>query len=794
MDIIGDSLVGLLAEISFTIDAIIFPMISGMYALFFEFAQAEFLNSSIISDITGSIFAIVGIIALFMITYTLLLNVINPDSKNKAGGFEIFKRIIIAFVAILVLPFVFDVLYGIQGAVLGQNVIGNLILGEEVQTEEFHQALEDSGITVNEYAGREFSLTVYNSFLRPKDYVNPEMVVADSEAAWICEVFDLNSGTGLILNAVTAATGFIVSGPLGLVILPTFIQGACSLLSETTEFTWSDANAMVIATGDYNLLRPFLENYTAGEMDYMMFISFIAGAFVLYMLALFTFDMAVRAIKLSLIQMIAPLPIFMSILPQNKDMLSNYIKKTLAIYFEIFIRVATMAIAVFIIDKIPSIISTFGSLSFIANIILIFAVLYFVKEMPKFIEELTGIKSGNMNLGLKGLSDRFTPGSKIGSIAKGGLIAGAKNWNTKEGNWWDKTKSAVAGGTSAGARTAKKNWSAKSFGDLKKGRLSAMSDAYAAKASRANKKARYLSKYGENKNAFQRGTLGRFEDAMYDFNNAIGRDVSYESLEKEQEFLKNSQAFIKGYEDKVDSAVARGTFSANENIFEEATGVKNVSLSGMKLHFSNLKEEKWETKLAAVREESGDPTLNEIQLKDASGTMQTIKSAEELAQFKAVYEDQIGHYERTLKKFIKTQYAEKDGYDRIVASLEGMDYATFLTLSDNEKIKMREQLKDKGAIRILEEGKQNLVDLESYTKENSAAYKNAREKIENLVSSGQSNMGEKEIVPIGEVAGPNSTLYDNIDQVKIGFESLTNSNMAELARKKREVESRKKEE
>lgn len=66
-------------------------------------------------------------------------------------------------------------------------------------------------------------------------------------------------------------------------------------------------------------------------MTYNVFISTVAGVFLLYVLLNFCFDMAVRVVKLMFFQIIAPIPVICRVIPGGKlkDVFSDWMKKLL---------------------------------------------------------------------------------------------------------------------------------------------------------------------------------------------------------------------------------------------------------------------------------------------------------------------------------------------------------------------------------------------------------------------------------------------------------------------------------
>ena len=136
---------------------------------------------------------------------------------------------------------------------------------------------------------------------------------------------------------------------------------------------------------------------------YMMGISTIAGGFLLYVLISMSLDVGIRAIKLGIIQMFAPIPISGYIV--SKDKLSKFFKLAMNVYLDLFIRLIVIYFIVFFVNNIivsmtsPPVIAGFQTTSaenMYLKVIIIIALFMFAKSAPKFITDVLGINSEGM--------------------------------------------------------------------------------------------------------------------------------------------------------------------------------------------------------------------------------------------------------------------------------------------------------------------------------------------------------------------------------------------------------------
>lgn len=177
----------------------------------------------------------------------------------------------------------------------------------------------------------------------------------------------------------------------------------------------------VLDGASINLLSPYA---TDSGFNYLPFISFIVGVIVCYYFLVFAIELGIRMVKLLVLQILAPIPIIMSIDPTQKDKLKKFGKLYSGIYLSVFIRIFTVYLAFAAISLIGNILGniseTSSGTSWLVHILLIIAIFKATKELPKLIEDALGMKLG--------LGDA---GKGFGAILKGtvagtaGLVGGA---------------------------------------------------------------------------------------------------------------------------------------------------------------------------------------------------------------------------------------------------------------------------------------------------------------------------------------------------------------------------------
>lgn len=186
----------------------------------------------------------------------------------------------------------------------------------------------------------------------------------------------------------------------------------------------------VLDGASINLLSPYA---TDSGFNYLPFISFIVGVLVCYYFLVFAIELGIRMVKLLVLQILAPIPIIMSIDPTQNDKLKKFGKLYSGIYLSVFIRIFTVYLAFAAISLIGNILGniseTSSGTSWLVHILLIIAIFKATKELPKLIEDALGMKLGLGDAGkgfgavLKG-TVAGTAGLVGGAIA-GGITGGA---------------------------------------------------------------------------------------------------------------------------------------------------------------------------------------------------------------------------------------------------------------------------------------------------------------------------------------------------------------------------------
>lgn len=452
-----------------TLDTLIYGLISSAFKVFMAIASARLLSSDAYYAIANKVYLIIGVLMLFVLSYSMLKAIVNPDEGKKSFGPGLIKRIVIAVVGLAIAPALFNLMYQVQGLVLEHNVLGRLFFRSDNTAEVSPGTIDVGGQQVtlddvnpddyiNVVGGSVTATTIWQAFFYPAEdsgktsddivgNLGDYYLTTGTYYGIACAI-----GTGLGLGYVFGPVGW-AAGLLGTAVAAftcgDAVENIATGISTNEEITLSQAYVSTAQGDPFGVYTVFINNYVEdGEISYLYGISTIAGAFALYAFVSFSIDMGVRAAKLAYFQIIAPVPLIMQVLPgKGESTFKNYWHDVLHTFLEVFIRIAVVYIVVYIICHLQDLFSSVDALwgnqelstpeVMLAMAFLIIGLIIFCKEAPKFLGKTLGIEGGNLHLGIgKKLADggAYTAASAVGA----GVTAGVNNMTNK----WKQMKDA----------------------------------------------------------------------------------------------------------------------------------------------------------------------------------------------------------------------------------------------------------------------------------------------------------------------------------------------------------------
>lgn len=519
---------------------------------------------------------------LFVLAYSILMSIINPDNMNKSenGTGKIVKNIVISLVFLALTPAVFNILYRVQDVTLRTGVIGKLILGDtndsasqsqdfgsvEFQDEEGNVTSQSVGSysaefddSVYKYGGRTFAYEMFYAFFQPAAGVNPEDIKAENAANYVPGL--LVGGTSAVC-ALGVGLAFVpgVNVTIGAGLLATCVAGVAGagwnlkeLIFNSQTITLAEARNMALSDGNFGVFAAFTENVKNGEINYSALISTIAGLIALYVLFSFCIDLGLRAAKLAYFQMIAPIPILFKIVPKGGKVFDTWVKKVTSTFFEVFVRIFIIYFVIYLICKLPDLAGDFwgnsltgdvpdGAIALLARAFILLGLIVFAKQAPKLIGEMFGINGGSIKLGIREkLAD--------GGVMRGGAALGAgvqtaiRNFNNQKG--FRRFTSALGGfgGGAVGGFVGSKD--AKNFTAMRKAKDDAVRKAEAKRDARVEKR-NYLNSMTDedgNQMGYWQSRATNFADNVKSWAGVgptTGEYTMYDNIQKREKEIKSA--------------------------------------------------------------------------------------------------------------------------------------------------------------------------------------------------------------------------------------------------------------
>ena len=361
---IGQAILGALRTFLMSLNSTVYGLIATLYELFIKIATWDILeNSDIVEGIAQRVGLILALFMVFKLSFSLIQALINPDDNAMKGTTRLITRVIVVLVLFATVNIIFDEAKELQRIVITEdNVIYKIILGQNSTNQE--QDLANFG---NNLATDTF-FAFYTDELYPR---------LDSEAMSENIIGQCNSAE------------------------------ECYDVIKTENYqdlTFAKASDMVNATVDDEFIIEF-DGWTA----------LAVGIFMLYIMISYCLSVGIRTVQLAFLQIIAPLPILSYLSPKDETAFNKWVKMCITTYVDVFLRLAIIFFAVFLIQNISEVIDETG---FGMKIVLILSVLMFAKQAPKLLGELFPKSLGSIGFGLG-------VGAKLKEMVGAGFVAGA---------------------------------------------------------------------------------------------------------------------------------------------------------------------------------------------------------------------------------------------------------------------------------------------------------------------------------------------------------------------------------
>lgn len=403
----------------FWLDSIIYKFIPTVYNLLVNIAETSIFSEDVFISFSDRIYTLLGVFMLFKVSFSILTYIVDPDAftdKNKGFG-KMISNIIITLILLILTPYIFSEAMELQGIILKDNLIGKLFSTNGVNT----TVVADPGNTM---AYETFKAFYYFDVDRYKFNFYEE-----GDPGY----------TSQCVKAVASNINFdCVKSIEGI------DDDSLERLKKNLTYSHHTSSINVYMNLDIAIMRDSNDDYV---MTYTTIFSTLTGVVMILLLIVFCFDIAVRSVKLGFLRMLAPVPIISRIDPKKgKEVFDKWVKTCMSTYFDLFIRLLAIYFAIFVITQIIDLRfvdavtgQEMGEVNPFVKVFIILGALLFAKQLPKLIEDLTGMKmDGKFTLNpLKKMSEVPIAG-KAANLAIGGIdskihgngfMAGVKrNW------------------------------------------------------------------------------------------------------------------------------------------------------------------------------------------------------------------------------------------------------------------------------------------------------------------------------------------------------------------------------
>lgn len=371
-----------------SLDTVIYFLLDIVFKIFFNIVETDFITgSNLINGLYTRLQFLVGVFLVFKLSFSLISGLVDPDkiTDKKNGIGNVIIRIVVSLTMFtLIIPMsgipeeatidnsynkaikekgiLFGTLSDVQNRIINGNVIGRLVLGVSDDSE--------TNKKVGEIAS-DIVITILNGF------VQPNVIYKDGVAYYACDQD---------AKVEKDADGYYVN-------IDKFKDNDLEDIAMYNNGDGGYSKILSMANNECN-------NGDYYEFSYLLIFSSVCGVLFLIIVAGFCIDIAIRLIKLVILQFIAPIPIISYIDPKTSSSFDTWVKTLVSVYLDLFLRLALIYFVVFICQFIGDGSLRFGNgsnffLDAITVAVIFIGLFYFAKEAPKFIKSLLGVKDSD---------------------------------------------------------------------------------------------------------------------------------------------------------------------------------------------------------------------------------------------------------------------------------------------------------------------------------------------------------------------------------------------------------------
>ena len=442
------------------IDGWIYTACAWLYDLIMDIASARVFSNETIQDVSMRVYQLLGLVMLFRLIFAFLTYVINPEDmtdKNK-GYTKIIKKIFTSLALVIITPWLFTQSRNLQIYIINDHLIEYFIFG----TSGSSQARP----------GHDLMFTVTRVFYAP-------YACADSTCSQ--SMSEEKSSDCISVTWSNNLPSFEFENGKYKLVVSNDNSGKCAYGTNTEAYAdnfYHLTHPSADGRYDFSRLKDIAKEHDSSKFKMNIQFPFIGstlvGVFIGYVLIIMCMDIALRSVKLSFYEMIAPVPILSNLgFKDGKDsMLSKWFHEVLKTYADLFTRVAGLQIAIFAVEQI-----THGENRGFADgnngfvtLFLVIGALMFAKKLPDILKGMGINFEGGDGFSLKKRLSNPVTSTALGAAS--GVVGGyasnfAANWNN--GHKISAAFRALGGATTGAVRGAKAGFKDKDGFGIAKG-------------------------------------------------------------------------------------------------------------------------------------------------------------------------------------------------------------------------------------------------------------------------------------------------------------------------------------
>lgn len=365
----------------------IYGLIIFCFNIFEDFGKVRlFAESDTISQIYTRIGLILGLFMVFRLTFAGIQYLIDPDkmTDSKVGIGNIIKKVLIVVVLLGSTRSLFNFAYDFQDKLIDSDIVDKLIFGpSNAEKEKNH--------------GTDLAWYTFSQFYT----INTNVDNTDQNRT-ICEkMLDNENQQGVIVKE------FYESHKLD-------NAKYCLNLESKGEYEQKDFDN---------------ENVKLNIINFNGFICILVGIVLLWTIITYTIQVGIRVFQLAYLELVAPIPIMMYLMPNGDEQLKKWGQQCLTTFLDFFIRIAIMDFIILVSNSLVEltegnyILSNFENRSSLGDgyitVTLIIALFMFAKRVPNLLKEIFPSMGGaaSLSFGIK------SPKQAIGDIPYVGGMA-----------------------------------------------------------------------------------------------------------------------------------------------------------------------------------------------------------------------------------------------------------------------------------------------------------------------------------------------------------------------------------